>query len=79
MLKIQNHVLAAATFECAVDMFLCISSLLDVAELGSWWEMWKKGSYDVSGKHDISNRLSVVVLSDNHHGGTISRYYTCYY
>ncbi|XP_046438709.1 uncharacterized protein LOC124190178 [Daphnia pulex] len=35
--------------------------------------MWKKGSYDVSGKqeqHD-SNRLSVVVLSDNHHGETL--------
>lgn len=37
--------------------------------------MWKKGSYDVSGKqeHD-SNRLSVVVLSaDDHHGETLSR------
>ncbi|EFX89644.1 hypothetical protein DAPPUDRAFT_310377 [Daphnia pulex] len=34
--------------------------------------MWKKGSYDVSGKqeHD-SNRLSVVVLSDDHHGETL--------
>lgn len=38
--------------------------------------MWKKASYDVSGKqeHDDSNRLSVVVLSaDDHHGETLSR------